>query len=107
MTIFNVVGLISTIALFLPFILLLILKLSFYRSFPALLFYYLFVFTYNLLNLGYINIDRSFIFYHGTISNLLDAPLILLFLTYFSQTASFRKKLLIGIGAFIVFEIIS
>lgn len=106
MTIFSVVGLISTIALFLPIILLIVLRLSLYRSFPALLLYYLLVFLFNIFKLGYIKIDATIVSYHGTLSNLLDAPLILLFLTYFSKTASFRKKLLTIIGAFIVFEII-
>lgn len=106
MTLFSVLGLISTIAMSLPIVLLLVLRLSFYKSFPALLFYYLFIFSYNFLNLGYIKVDRDITFYHGTLSNLLDAPLILLFLTYFSRTALFRKKLVIATVAFVAFEIV-
>ena len=106
MTLFNLMGLVSTVALGLPIIVLLTTKLTWYRSFPALFFYYLFVFSYNLVLLGYITIDANLKYYHGVINNLLDTPLILSFLLYFSKTLVFRKKLLIAILSFIVFEII-
>jgi hypothetical protein len=106
MTLFNLMGLVSTVALALPIIVLLTTKLILYRSFPALFFYYLFVLSFNLVLLGYIRIDGNFKFYLGVTCNLLDTPLILIFLLYFSKTQAFRKKLLITILSFVVFEII-
>lgn len=106
MTAFNLMGLISTIALCLPIIMLLTTRLYWYRSFPALMFYYLFVLSYNLFLLGYLDADTRFRYYHGVFNNLVDTPLMLGFLLYFSQTSAFRKKLLVAIGGFIAFELI-
>src|SRR5688500_19717575 len=106
MTLFNLMGLVSTVALALPIIILLTTKLTWYRSFPALFFYYLFVLSFNLVLLGYIRIDGNFKFYLGVTCNLLDTPLILIFLLYFSKTLPFRKKLVIAIFSFVVFEMI-
>ena len=44
--------------------------------------------------------------YYGVLNNLLDAPLMLVFMTYFSKTASFRKKMKMIVPVFILFEII-
>jgi len=106
MTLFNLMGFFSTVALAIPIIVLLTTKLTWYRSFPALFFYYLFVLIYNLVLLGYINIDGNFKYYCGVFNNLMDTPLILSFILYFSKTKGFRQKLLIAILSFIVFEII-
>jgi hypothetical protein len=106
MTLFNLMGHISTVALALPIIVLLTTKLTWYRSFPALFFYYLFILSFNLVLLRYIRIDGNYKFYLGVTCNLLDTPLILMFLLYFSKTQAFRKKLLITILSFVVFEII-
>ena len=97
-------GLASTVALASPIILLLITKLTWYKSFPALFFYYFFILSYNFLLLGYINIDKDFKYYFGVFCNLADTPLILLFLLYFSKTIVFRKRLRIAILGFILFE---
>lgn len=104
MTAFHLMGLISTIALSFPIIALLTTKLAWYRSFPALFFYYLFVLSYNFLLLGYVNIDGNFRYHLGVVSNLLDTPLMLVFLLYFSRTAAFRKKLTIIVIGFLIFE---
>lgn len=106
MTLFKLMGLVSTFALALPLILLITTKLAWYRSFPALFFYYLLILSFNFLLLGYIRIDGNFKYYFGVTCNLLDTPLILIFLLYFSKTLAFRKKLMIAILSFIVFEII-
>ena len=106
MTLFNLIGFISTVALAIPIIASLATKLSWYKSFPALFFYYLIIFSYNLFLLGYINTDGNFKYYHGVFNNVLDTPLILTFFLYFSTTPAFRKKLQFTILSFIVFEII-
>jgi hypothetical protein len=103
MTLFALMGLLTTIALITPVFSILINKLSLYKSFPILLFYYSILVIYNFLNLGYITVSKDLLYYLGNTCNLLDTPLMLLFMSYFSQTASFRKKLYIltvGFGAF-------
>src|ERR1700754_2622069 len=104
MTLFYSMGLISTVALGIPIILLLVFRLAWYRTFPALFLYYLIIFSYNLIAIDAINASVTLKQYHGIINNLLDGPLILFFLTYFTHTAAFRKRLTWGIVVFIVFE---
>jgi hypothetical protein len=99
-------GLLSAIALSLPIIMLLITRLAWYKSFPALFFYYAFVLAYLVLLLGYFNFGPAFRYNLGVLNNLLDAPLMLLFLLYFSKTPTFRKRMLMAVLAFVVFEIV-
>lgn len=106
MNIFSVAGITATIVLLVPIVLLITMKLSLYRSFPALLFYYIIVFTDSLLIQNIIPASKEFRIFFGNFCNFMDGPLILIFLTYFSRTAAFRKKLLMLTGCFIVFEII-
>ncbi len=107
MSLFNIMGLVSTLALALPIIILLTSKLAWYRSFPALFFYYLFVLNYTIALMGYIDTGSGYKYYHGVICNFLDTPLMLLFLTYFSKTVRFRKNLQIVTLLFIAFEIVT
>jgi hypothetical protein len=101
---YDVVGLISSIALFVPIIIILLLRLAWYKSFPALLIYYLLVSCQTFLALNFMNAGKSFIQIYGITNNFLDAPLMLTFMTYFSKTVSFRKKMKIVISVLIVFE---
>ena len=102
----SVMGIISSFALFLPVFFIIALGLSGYKSFPALLFYYASVFIYNLLTEGYIKAPHDVTRYWGLVNNLLDVPLMLSFLTYFSTSAIFTKRLKIAILAFVLFETI-
>lgn len=106
MSLFHWMGLFSTIALSAPIIILLISRLAWYRSFPALFVYYVLVLSYIIILLGYVNVGDTFMQQLGVINNLLDAPLMLLFLVYFGKTASFRKKMILVAAGFIVFEAI-
>jgi hypothetical protein len=103
---FDVMGLASTGALFLPIIVTLALRLAWYKSFPALLIYYIMSFGYNLISLDYFGANKHFLYYFGVANNFMDAPLMLSFMTYFSKTASFRNKMKLLIPAFILFELI-
>jgi hypothetical protein len=108
MTLLNSMGIISTIALLVPIILLLIYKLAWYKSFPALLFYYIILLSYNITSQQYLtSFGPATSEYHKVINNLLEVPLVLLFFTYFSRTAEFRKKLIGSIIAFVGFEIVT
>ena len=106
MTLYEIMGLVSIVALAMPVITLLVSKLAWYRSFPALFFYYLLVLTYNVILLGYINAGKDYKYYHGVICNFLDTPLILLFLLYFSKNIYLWKKLMVAALAFVAFEMI-
>lgn len=102
----TVMGLVSTVALSLPILMMFVTRLAGYRTFPFLLAYYAIVLGYNLLTEGYITASENFIFHFGIINNLLDAPLMLLFLTYFSSSALLTQRMRILTGAFVAFEII-
>ena len=105
MTLFDMMGLLSTVALTLPIFFMITTRLAWYKCFPAFLGYSVIILSFNFLSLGYIPASADVIHYHGLMNNLLDAPLILCFLTYFSQTAAFRKSLILCVGVFIAFEI--
>ncbi len=100
----HIMGLISTAALSLPIILMLATRLASYRSFPALLAYYTIVAMYNLFTEGYIDVSHDFVSYWGIANNLLDAPLMLLFLTYFANTTTMKKRLRLAVIGILVFE---
>ena len=99
-------GLISTVALSLPILTIIATKLYGYRSFPALLVYYAIAVGDNFLTQGYIHADKAFIRYYGISNNLLEAPLILFFLTYFSTSAQLARRMKILIAAFVGYEAI-
>ncbi len=102
----SVMGLISSFALFLPIFFVLVLRLGGYKSFPALLIYYISVFVYNLFTEGYIKAPADFIHYWGLSNNLLDAPLMLSFLTYYSTSPAFTRRIKITLLAFLLFELV-
>ena len=101
----SIMGIVSSLALFLPIFLIMALRLGTYRSFPVLLIYYAMVFIYNLLTEGYIPTNADVVRLWGLGNNLLDAPLMLLFLTYFSSSVVFTRRLKILILFFMVFEL--
>lgn len=102
----SVMGIVSSVALFCPVFFILVLRLGAYRTFPALLFYYAIVFIYNLMTEGHIAANPEVVRYWGLINNLLDVPLMLTFLIYFSTSPGFTKRLKILAGVFLLFEIV-
>src|SRR5688500_5183848 len=102
----STLGLISSVALFLPVLFILVFKLGGYKTFPALMVYYLTVFGYNLLSLKYIHPGENVTYFWGITNNLLDAPLMLSFLTYFSTSSVLYRRMKATIVAFIGFELI-
>lgn len=100
----TVMGLISSVALICPVLIILFYRLGTYSSFPALLIYYTGVFVYNLFTEGYINVHPDIVRYWGLANNFLDAPLMLTFLLYFSPGQNFTKRLKVLIASFLLFE---
>jgi hypothetical protein len=103
----STMGLISTIALFSPIAIIFALRLASYKTFGALMFYYFIIFVYNLFAVGWITPPTRFVYYWGVTNNLLDAPLMLSFLLYFSTSMAYTRRLKLIIGIFIVFEAIT
>jgi hypothetical protein len=100
-----VMGIVSSVALFLPFFFILVLKLGAYRTFPALLIYYASVLIYNLMTEGHIAADHGLVRTWGLTNNMLDTPLMLVFLLYFSPSTAFSTKIKWLTGLFILYEI--
>ncbi|NOT50992.1 MAG: hypothetical protein HOP10_06920 [Chitinophagaceae bacterium] len=106
MTWSSTLGLISSIALFLPVFFILLFKLSGYKTFPALMIYYLIVFGYNLSTMKYIDPGDDVTRYWGITNNLLDTPLMLGFLIYFSTSPALNRRIKMVIGLFLIFELL-
>lgn len=106
MNLYTIMGMASSIAFLIPIILILVLKLSTYRSFIALLIYYISVFIYNLLTEGYIQLSDDVTHYWGIANNMMDAPLMLAFLVYLSPSEKLTKQIKISIYTFILFELV-
>lgn len=102
----SIMGLISSFALAGPILLILILGLGRYRSFPILLLYYTSVLAYNLITEHYIPVSFTVEHYWGLVNNLADAPMLILFLTYFSPTKIFNQRLKLVAASFVLFEAI-
>jgi hypothetical protein len=104
----DVMGLIATLALSLPILTIIATGLAGYRTYPALVVYYSLLVIYNIFVQGYIDVDVNTIRYLGIANNLLDAPLMLMFLTYFaSGSSALKQKMWILTGVFTAFEIIT
>lgn len=101
---YSTMGLVSTFAMFGPIVLILSLRLTRYRSFPFLLFYYGTVFVYNLITERYIYVSPDVEHYWGLINNLTDAPVMILFLTYFSTSRTFTQRMQLLAFIFVLFE---
>jgi hypothetical protein len=106
MSLYSILGMVSAIALLVPTILILAFKLFSHRSFLALSVYYLIAGVYNLITQNAINAPLWFSRPIGISNNLLDAPLMLLFLIFFSTSAAMTKRIRIAMFIFIGFEVI-
>lgn len=106
MTLNDVMGLVSTVALSLPILILIATKLAGYRTFPALVVYYSILVIYNILVQRYVHADTALVRYIGIGNNLVDAPLMLTFLSYFSTTPLAKQRTRLLVATFVGFEIL-
>jgi hypothetical protein len=97
-------GIVSSIVLFIPAFFILVFKLITNRSFLALSAYYFVAGIYNLISQNVFNAPVWFARPLGIAVNLLDAPLMLLFLTFFSTSQEMTKRIKWGIWVFFAFE---
>jgi hypothetical protein len=107
MTGLQIMGYISMIASLLPIALILSLKLYKNRSLVFLMINYLSTLLYNVMKENLIDLPPAYVKGFGVTNNLLDVPLAILFLLYFTKSPAFRKKLHITIMSFAAFEILT
>jgi hypothetical protein len=102
----NVAGIISlSLLVFAAFLLLVNFREGRY-SFLALAFYLAQIVFLDLVSTKVIQLGDLTTFYIGTVNNLLDAPLILIFLLYFSKSEKINKLIYISIGALLIYDLI-
>jgi hypothetical protein len=106
MSLYSTLGIISSVILFIPAILILVFRLVTNKSFFALFLYYLVSGIYNLISQNVLNTPLWFARPLGIAVNLLDAPLMLMFLTFFSTSPGMKKRITWGIYIFFAFEAI-
>jgi hypothetical protein len=102
----NILGITATVFLFVPVALILTFRLHKYRSFIALAIYFFINGVYNLTQQNILPTPSIFNYYLGIITNLLDAPLMLLFLCLFCTSPVMKNRMRYAIYGFIVYEII-
>ncbi len=100
----SVIGIISSIALSVPVILIFALRLFKNKSFLALAIYYLILCVQTLIKQNIIAAPKGIYQSLGIIDNLLDVPLMLIFLLFFSISAVMSKRIMITLFAFLAFE---
>jgi F0F1-type ATP synthase assembly protein I len=101
----NIAGIISLSLLVIAAVLLLINFREGRYSFLALAFYLAQIVFLDLISTKVIPLGELTTFYIGTVNNLLDAPLILVFLLYFSKSRRTNKLILFSIGTLLLYDI--
>lgn len=102
----SAIGIISTIALFAPVLLIVVTRLIRYRQYLILFIYCMLAFGFNLMTEHLVNVPKTVERYYGIINNLTDMPLMLSFLMFCIPSSVQIKRMKIVLAAFIVFEII-
>ena len=99
-------GIISSVALFIPVIIIAVFGLFRNRSFLALAANYLIVGIHNLMIQGVIVTPKPVMDYFNIIVNLLDAPLMLIFLIFFRISSKTTKQIFNILFIFLGFEVV-
>ncbi|TAL42581.1 MAG: hypothetical protein EPN92_11440 [Chitinophagaceae bacterium] len=100
------IGILSSIALFAPVVLILAFGLLRRKSYLALFIYCLLAFTYNLMTENIIIVPRSFERTWGIINNLLDFPLMITFLMMFSTSVAQKSRMKLYLVVYLCFELV-
>lgn len=106
MSIFYIIGLLATIALFAPVFFLAYFRLYRFRVYLALLIYCFLAFAYSLMTLGVINVPLQVESYFGLANNLVDVPLMMTFFLLFAKSTEQKKWMKRLTLLYIVFEIV-
>jgi len=89
----SVIGLISTITLSFPVIVILTQKLYRHRNYLVLLIYTLIALFYNLITENYIPVSTDFSRVYTIINNMLDVPLMMTVLLIFATSLKQKKQM--------------
>lgn len=100
------IGIISSAALSLPIIVIIFFGFFRYKNYLALLIYCMLALVYNLMTEDIITTTGNFEKVWGIVNNLLDVPLMLLFMMIFSTSAAQTFRMKIYLAVFICFELI-
>lgn len=100
------IGIISTLALISPVIVITITRLFRYKFYLALFVYCLLACIYNLMTEGHLVVPREFQRTFGVVTNVLDAPLMFSFMMIFANSKKQRRRMLYILVAIVCFEII-
>ena len=101
-----ILGIITTLMLFVPVALVFVYHLQKHRSFIALAIYFFITGVYNLTQQNILPTPATFNYYLGITTNLLDAPLMLVFLCSFSTSPVMVNRIKYAIYGFVVYEIV-
>ena len=97
-------GLFALLSMLMP-VTLILLKKKLNAGFVALSVYFIMVFIYNLAYLFFPKLPIQAMRVMAVVTNMLDAPLMLLFLMHFTLSETIRKRIRISIVLFALFEI--
>lgn len=101
-----ILGIISTIALLAPVLVILVLHLYKYGVYFFLFIYCFMAFAYSLMTENIIPASASFVKIWGYAYNLLDAPLMMCFLLLFAKSKEQRKNMLRLTVLYAVYEMV-
>lgn len=102
----SAIGILSTIALFAPVLIIIVTKLIRYKQYFPLFIYCLLAFGFNLMTEQLVIVPKTVERHYGIINNLIDMPLILSFLIFQIASSLHIKMIKILLAAFIVFEVV-
>ncbi len=102
---YYILAFVGIAALIAPVIFILATRLSIYKTFPILIVFYTPIILYSLIAEGIISVSPEMKNAIGVSLNIMEIPLMLLFITYFSPSQKFTKRLLWVVGIYILFEV--
>ena len=102
----DAIGILSTLALFTPVLVIVVTKLIRYKQYFSLFIYCVLAFGFNLMTEHLVNVPKSVERFYGITNNLTDMPLMLGFLFFQIPSSLQKKRMKILLCAFMVFEIV-
>ena len=102
----NAIGILSTLALFTPVLIIVVTKLIRYKQYFPLFIYCVLAFGFNLMTEHLVNVPKNVERFYGITNNITDMPLMLGFLLFQIPSSVQKKRMKILLGAYIVFEIV-
>lgn len=104
MATYNILTFIGIVALFAPILFVIINRLTTYKTFPILIVFYVLVVFYSLISEDYISVRPEIKSAVGFALNIVEIPLMLLFINYFSTSQVFTNRLRWIVGGYVMFE---